>query len=338
MWIEQYFLMTDCALWEVILNGDSPLPTRTVDGVETSIPPTTAEHKLARKNKLKARGILLMALPNEHQLKFNTYKSAKTLMEATEKRLQKLISQLEIHGETDSQEDVNLKLLRSLPSEWKTHTLIWRNKPDLEDLSMDESDLEVSFPSGTRNKIFDPGIFFEVQSKRFLSRDTFSISFICNPLCLGKITSDFSESPRMISGGDIPFLDVITNEAVKTAHGVSAANSKNNASTLPNVDKSIVMQRGTGRCNADNEAKRVSQENRKLKKDLPILHLWPILLQVVQAQTLRNFMPPKPDLVLADKDEYVFSESTTSVPSAATSEVKTSVSKPKSVSEPLIED
>ncbi|GKB78782.1 retrotransposon protein, putative, ty1-copia subclass [Tanacetum coccineum] len=31
------------------------------------------------------------------------------------------------------------------------------------------SDLEVSFPSGTRNKIFDPGIFFEVQSKSFLS-------------------------------------------------------------------------------------------------------------------------------------------------------------------------
>ncbi|GJT52116.1 ribonuclease H-like domain-containing protein, partial [Tanacetum coccineum] len=51
-----------------------------------------------------------------------------------------------------------------------------------------------------------------------------------------------------------------------------------------------------------------------------------------------NFMPPKPDLVLADKDEYVFSESATSVPSAATSEVKTSVSKPKSVSEPLIKD
>ncbi|GKE54633.1 hypothetical protein Tco_1489789 [Tanacetum coccineum] len=49
-------------------------------------------------------------------------------------------------------------------------------------------------------------------------------------------------------------------------------------------------------------------------------------------------MPPKPDLVLADKDEYVFSESVTSVPAIATSEVKTSESKPKSVNEPLIED
>nr|GEW52816.1 hypothetical protein [Tanacetum cinerariifolium] len=37
------------------------------------------------------------------------------------------------------------------------------------------SDLEVSFPSGTKNKIFDLGIFFEVQSKRFLSWDTFFI-------------------------------------------------------------------------------------------------------------------------------------------------------------------
>ncbi|GKE64587.1 hypothetical protein Tco_1518748 [Tanacetum coccineum] len=101
------------------------------------------------------------------------------------------------------------------------------------------SDLEVSFPSGTRNKIFDSGILFEVQSKRFLSRDTFSISFIRNHLCpvietllpfssenedkvfnpgilssnllshRGKITFDFSESPMMISGGDIPFLDVM---------------------------------------------------------------------------------------------------------------------------------
>ncbi|GJS66911.1 hypothetical protein Tco_0681475 [Tanacetum coccineum] len=48
--------MTGDRQWEVILNGDSPLPTRTVNGVEISVPPTTAEQKLARKNELKARG------------------------------------------------------------------------------------------------------------------------------------------------------------------------------------------------------------------------------------------------------------------------------------------
>nr|GFB74294.1 hypothetical protein [Tanacetum cinerariifolium] len=53
-------------------------------------------------------------------------------------RLQKLVSQLDIHGVSLSQEDVNLKFLRILPSEWKTHTLIWKNKADLEEQSLDD--------------------------------------------------------------------------------------------------------------------------------------------------------------------------------------------------------
>nr|GEU74498.1 hypothetical protein [Tanacetum cinerariifolium] len=73
-------------LLEVIVNGDSPPPKRTVDGVEQTYPPTTVEEKLAKKNELKARGTLLMALLKEHQLKFNSYKNAKSLMKAIEKR------------------------------------------------------------------------------------------------------------------------------------------------------------------------------------------------------------------------------------------------------------
>nr|GEX71618.1 hypothetical protein [Tanacetum cinerariifolium] len=174
MRIEKYFLMTDYSLWEVILNGDSPVPTRIVKGVVQPVAPTTTKQKLARKNKLKAHGTLLMALPGKHQLKFNSHKDAKTLMEAIKKhfggntetkkvqktlrkqqfenffgsssegldqihdRLQKLVSQLEIHGASLSQEDVNMKFLRSIPSEWKTHILIWRNKTDLEDKSLDD--------------------------------------------------------------------------------------------------------------------------------------------------------------------------------------------------------
>ncbi|GKA04972.1 ribonuclease H-like domain-containing protein [Tanacetum coccineum] len=52
----------------------------------------------------------------------------------------------------------------------------------------------------------------------------------------------------------------------------------------------------------------------------------------------RNFMPPKSDLLLADEAEYVFSKSVTSIPDVTTSKAKTSVSKPKSVGETLIED
>nr|GFA98393.1 hypothetical protein [Tanacetum cinerariifolium] len=145
MRIEQHFLMINYSLWEFILNGDSPVPTCLVEGVAQPVAPTTIEQKLARKNELKARGTLLMALPDKHQLKFNSHKDAKSLMEAIEKRFggntetkKKLVSQLEIHEVSLSQEDVNLKFLRSLPSEWKTHTLIWRNKTDLEDKSLDD--------------------------------------------------------------------------------------------------------------------------------------------------------------------------------------------------------
>nr|GFB30394.1 hypothetical protein [Tanacetum cinerariifolium] len=57
MRIEQYFLMTDYSY-----------------------------KRLAKKNELKARGTLLMALPDKHQIKFNIYKDAKSLMKAIEKR------------------------------------------------------------------------------------------------------------------------------------------------------------------------------------------------------------------------------------------------------------
>nr|GEX10413.1 putative reverse transcriptase domain-containing protein [Tanacetum cinerariifolium] len=86
MRIEQHFLMTNYSLWEVILNGDSPAPTRVIEGVVQHVAPTTVEQRLARKNELKARGTSLMTLPNKHQLKFNIHKDAKTLMETIEKR------------------------------------------------------------------------------------------------------------------------------------------------------------------------------------------------------------------------------------------------------------
>nr|GEU97659.1 ribonuclease H-like domain-containing protein [Tanacetum cinerariifolium] len=86
MRVKQYFLMTDYSLWEVILNGDSPVPTRVVEGVFQPVAPITSEQRLAQKNELKAHGTLLMALPDKHQVKFNSHKDAKTLMEAIKKR------------------------------------------------------------------------------------------------------------------------------------------------------------------------------------------------------------------------------------------------------------
>ncbi|GKD58481.1 hypothetical protein Tco_1295990, partial [Tanacetum coccineum] len=85
MRIEQYFLMTDYSLWEVIKNGNKVL-MRTVGETEQEYKPTTAEEKQDRRNEMKARGTLLMALPNKDQLKYHSYKDAKLLIEAIEKR------------------------------------------------------------------------------------------------------------------------------------------------------------------------------------------------------------------------------------------------------------
>ncbi|GKC43224.1 hypothetical protein Tco_1060946, partial [Tanacetum coccineum] len=54
--------------------------------VEKIIPPTTAEEKAQRRLESKARSTLLMGIPNEHQLKFNSIKDAKSLLQAVEKR------------------------------------------------------------------------------------------------------------------------------------------------------------------------------------------------------------------------------------------------------------
>nr|GEX29807.1 hypothetical protein [Tanacetum cinerariifolium] len=63
-----------------------------VDGVVQVIAPTTAEQRLAKKNELKARGTLLMALPDKHQLKFNIHKDAKYFIEAIEKSTNESVS------------------------------------------------------------------------------------------------------------------------------------------------------------------------------------------------------------------------------------------------------
>ncbi|GKA23837.1 hypothetical protein Tco_0709870, partial [Tanacetum coccineum] len=95
-------------------NGNSFKPvtqtTTNADGSSTSlIPgPVTTEEKAQKKNDVKARSMLLMALPNEHLMTFNQYKDAKTLFaaiqirfgsnEATKKAQKTLLKQIQPNG------------------------------------------------------------------------------------------------------------------------------------------------------------------------------------------------------------------------------------------------
>ncbi|GJV83798.1 hypothetical protein Tco_1523696 [Tanacetum coccineum] len=212
---------------------------------EQEYEPTTTKEKQDRRNDMKARGTLLIALPNKDQLKFHSYKDAKLLMEAIEKRyggnkeskkvqrtllkqqyenflgssskiidqtfdrLQKLISQLEIQGEVITQEDMNLKLLRSLPSEWKTHALIWRNKEEIETISLD--DLYNNL------KIYEPEL-------------TRSLSTSQNPQNVAFVSSNSTNSNYNSS----------MNEANNTAYGVSAAHTQCNPTSRDNLSDAMI--------------------------------------------------------------------------------------------------
>ncbi|GJT79756.1 ribonuclease H-like domain-containing protein [Tanacetum coccineum] len=89
MRIEQYIQMIDYALWEVIENGNQRCHKYghiMGEGVMKVMPITTAKEKATRRLEVKARSTLMMGIPNEHQLKFNSIKDAKLLLEAIEKR------------------------------------------------------------------------------------------------------------------------------------------------------------------------------------------------------------------------------------------------------------
>ncbi|GJS65590.1 ribonuclease H-like domain-containing protein [Tanacetum coccineum] len=55
--------------------------------LKPEMPITTAEEKAQRRLEMKARSTLMMGIPNEHQLKFNSIKDAKKLLEAIEKEV-----------------------------------------------------------------------------------------------------------------------------------------------------------------------------------------------------------------------------------------------------------
>ncbi|GKB36571.1 hypothetical protein Tco_0881513 [Tanacetum coccineum] len=67
-------------------NGATLPKTTTVEGVVTVMPITTSEEKAKRILEVKDISTLMMGIPNEHQLKFNSIKDVKKLLEVVEKR------------------------------------------------------------------------------------------------------------------------------------------------------------------------------------------------------------------------------------------------------------
>ncbi|GJW71426.1 ribonuclease H-like domain-containing protein [Tanacetum coccineum] len=210
MRMKQYLTYTDYALWEVIVNGDAPTIASGSAGTEGLIPPKTVEQKLARKNELKAKRTLLLAILDEHLLKFHGIKDTKTLWEAIKarfggnKELKKthktILKQQYENFAASRSEGLDKAYDRSLPSAWNNIALIMRNKSDLDTLSMD--DLYNNL------KVYESEI--KVQSSS--SSNSQNVAFVS----LENTSS--------------------TNEAVHTAHEVSTASTQGQASSSTYVD------------------------------------------------------------------------------------------------------
>nr|GEV45866.1 hypothetical protein [Tanacetum cinerariifolium] len=172
---EEYFLMTDYSLWEVINN---------------------AIEKRYRGNK-ESKKVQRTLLKQQYE---NFAASSSKTLDQTFDRLQKLISQLEFQGEVIEQEDINLKLLRSLPSEWKTYALILRNKAEIETISLDDVYNNL--------KIYEP----ELTGSSSTSQNPQNVAFV-----------SFNST-------------ISTNEADNTAYGISIAHTQGNTIKSTFVD------------------------------------------------------------------------------------------------------
>ncbi|GKD13615.1 hypothetical protein Tco_1198022, partial [Tanacetum coccineum] len=197
MRIEQYIQMIDYALWEVIENGNIAPKTTVVEGVEKIW--WECSYKEDQRNLLKQQYENFTAPSSE-------------MLDQTFDRLQNLVSQLELLGETISQEDVNQKLLRSLSLEWNTHVVVLRNKTDLDTISMD--DLYNNL------KVYEPevkGMFSSSSSIKNMSLVSFS-------------NNNNSSTNGAVSNA----------QANNTANRVSAANTQVNASNIDNLSDAVI--------------------------------------------------------------------------------------------------
>ncbi|GJW75338.1 putative ribonuclease H-like domain-containing protein [Tanacetum coccineum] len=192
--------MIGYALWEVIKNGVTLPKTTIVEGVMTEMPITTAKEKAQRRLEVKARSTLMMGIPNEHQLKFNSIKDAKKLLEAVEKKFG--------GNEATKKTQRNLLKQRSLSPEWNTRAVMWRNKADLDTMSMD--DLYNNL------KVYEQ----EVKGMSSSSLSTQNMAFV----------SSSNYNSNSTNGA------INTAQAVNTAHGVSTASTQVNAANSTNID------------------------------------------------------------------------------------------------------
>ncbi|GKB96489.1 ribonuclease H-like domain-containing protein [Tanacetum coccineum] len=141
MRMEQYLTNTDYGLWQVIMNGDEPVQTtKDKNGVETEVPPKTAQAILARQKERKAKSIMLLAIPDEYQLRFHTIKDAKSLWAAIKSRFGGNVESKKMQKNVLKQQFENFSVsdTEGLDKAYDSIALIMRNKEGIDELDIDD--------------------------------------------------------------------------------------------------------------------------------------------------------------------------------------------------------
>nr|GEV56759.1 uncharacterized mitochondrial protein AtMg00810-like [Tanacetum cinerariifolium] len=174
-----------------------------MEGVAAVMPITSAQDNVQRRLEVKVRSTLMMGIPNEHQLKFNSIKDANQLLEAVEKKFGRNVATKKTQRNLLKQQYENFSASSSeMLNQTFNRIQKLRNKPYLDSMSMD--DLYKNL------KVFKP----EVKGLSSSNLSTQNMAFVSS-------SNNNSTS---------------TNGAVNTAHGVSTASIQVNAVNFTNIN------------------------------------------------------------------------------------------------------
>ncbi|GJW09867.1 ribonuclease H-like domain-containing protein [Tanacetum coccineum] len=376
----QAMMDTDYEL--LILNGDSLVPTRVIDGVETTVPPTTAEQKLARRNELKARvsdGSYREEAAKAYQSardpwrNYLSRRSESEVIKNTGSTNEAVNTVHSVSAATSKANTSTLPKLEEIDLKWQMAMLTMRARRFLEKtrrnlgvngtdtIGFDKTNMECynchkrgHFARECRAPRNQDSRNRETTRRTVPVEETCSLSSsssdtevsICSKACLKSYETLNEHYDNLKKDFNTYQLNVVAFKAdLESVEARLDVYKKNEAIfeedikilKLDNLGKLLDSQvsdkfkSGLGYDNQVNDSQVFDSQVNDMCKIGEGCH-------VVPPPYIGNLMPPKPDLLLADEDECVFSESVTSLPAVATSNVKTSESKPKSIIEPLIED
>ncbi|GJZ58939.1 hypothetical protein Tco_0614755 [Tanacetum coccineum] len=362
MWklrIEQYYQVQDYALWEVIEYRNSFKPvartTTNTDGTSTStIPgPVTTEEKAQKKNDVKARSMLLMALPNEHQLTFNQYKNAKTLFEAiqarfggneaTKKTQKTLLKQMYENFSASSQESLD-SITNKLQKIVSQLAILGGIKPDLVHNRFEKISITIF------------KIVLNKSQQMCTSSSNSSLQNVAFVSTLGSTNEDNTIDVQDSTASTHVITASTNNSTVNLSDATVYAFMANqpNGSQVVHEDleqihkddlKKWILKRLYDKSKVNFNCHREGHFARECRG--PRNQESRPRNQEISPPYIGNYMPPRPNLSFAGLDESVFMSAmrntTTNVPKTKTSISKTSkdiVEKPKTVrlSAPIIEE